>query len=159
TPGAISVSFVVAYIAQDKTQYTAYTTRSQTSPITGKTAIQAGADAGGRFDKIADGEYTYTFGTKLPANFERNSTHSILVYGSRNLTEFDFGTNFSDTVFTWVPAGTAVTKVRDVVRTATCNKCHVDLGLHGGARKSVEGCILCHQPQTTDPDTGNTVDL
>jgi OmcA/MtrC family decaheme c-type cytochrome len=58
-----------------------------------------------------------------------------------------------------VPDGSAVTTVRDVVRTETCNKCHLDMGFHGGSRKSVEVCILCHQPQTTDPDTGNTVDM
>ena len=47
TPGAVSVSFIAAYIPSDQTQYTAYTTRTQTSPITKVTAIQAGADSGG----------------------------------------------------------------------------------------------------------------
>lgn len=159
TPGTINTSFVVAYIPQDKTQFVAYTTRTQTSPITGKAAIQASSDTGGRYDRIAEGEYTYTFGTKLPANYDRTATHRILIYSSRNLTEFDFPTNYFDTTYTWVPAGGPVTKTRDVIRTATCNKCHQNLGEHGGSRKSVEGCILCHTPQTTDPDTGNTVDL
>ncbi|MBI3684304.1 MAG: OmcA/MtrC family decaheme c-type cytochrome [Acidobacteria bacterium] len=159
TPGIVNTSFVVAYIPQNQSQYTSYTTRVQTSPITGKSAVQAGSDTGGRYDKIADGEYLYTFGTKLATNFERNSTHTVLIYGSRNLSEFDLPTNYDDEVFTWVPSGAAVTKVRDMFRAAMCNKCHQDLGLHGGSRKSIEGCILCHQPQTVDPDTGNTVDM
>lgn len=159
TPGAVSTSFVVARIPADSNQYVSYTTRTQVSNINGRSAVQAGADAGGRYDKIADGEYGYTFGTRLPAGFDRTATHSILIFASRNLNEFDLGVNYFDTVFSWVPAGGAVTKVRDVVRTATCNKCHTEIGFHGGARRSVEGCVLCHTPQTTDPDTGNTVNL
>jgi hypothetical protein len=86
TPGVVSTSFVVAYIPQNGTQYIAYTTRTQTSPITGRSAIQAGADTGGRYEKIAEGEYAYTFGAKLPSGFDRTATHSVLIYGSRNLT-------------------------------------------------------------------------
>jgi hypothetical protein len=47
TPGAVSVSFIGAYIPKGQTQFVAYTTRAQTSPITKVTAIQAGADSGG----------------------------------------------------------------------------------------------------------------
>src|SRR3712207_6133387 len=36
TPGTVSVSFIAATIPSNATQYTAYTTRVQTSPITGK---------------------------------------------------------------------------------------------------------------------------
>lgn len=159
TPGTVASSFVVARIPQDSKWYLSYTTRTQVSPITGKSAVQAGADTGGRYERLAEGEYLYTFGTKLPTTFDRAATHTVHIYGSRNLSEFDLGTNYADTVFTWVPSGAAVTKVRDIVKSATCNQCHTQLGLHGGSRRSVEGCIVCHQPQTTDPDTGNSVDM
>ncbi|MFN7936009.1 MAG: OmcA/MtrC family decaheme c-type cytochrome [Bryobacteraceae bacterium] len=159
SPGVISLSFVAAYIPKDGTQYTAYTVRTQTSPINGRSAVQASADTGGTYTRIAEGEYTYTFGTKLPASADRTATHSILIYGARNLTEFDFGQSRADVVYTWVPAGGAVTNTRDVIRSATCNKCHTQLAFHGGNRRSMEGCILCHQPQTVDPDTGNSVDM
>jgi OmcA/MtrC family decaheme c-type cytochrome len=159
TPGTVSISFVLARIPADSDKYLAYTTRTATSPDNGAVAIQASSDSGGRFEKLADGEYAYTFATKLPAGFDRTATHSILAYSSRNLSEFDLGTNYFDTVFSWVPSGAAVTKVRDVIKTATCNKCHTDMGFHGGSRRSMEGCVMCHTPQTTDPDTGNTVDM
>ena len=55
TPGAVSVSFIAAYIPKGQTQFFAYTTRTQTSPITNATAIQAGADSGGTTKQIADG--------------------------------------------------------------------------------------------------------
>src|SRR5690349_7648135 len=45
TPGAISVSFVAAYIPKGQTQFFSYTTRVQTSPITNVSATQAGADS------------------------------------------------------------------------------------------------------------------
>lgn len=163
TPGTISVSFVAAYIPKGQTQFLAYTTRTQTSPITKVTAIQAGADSGGTTKQVADGEYIYTFKAKAasPAGgaFDPTLTHRIGAYGSRNLTEFDLGTDRDSDVLTWLPGGGPVTTTRDVIRTASCNKCHDSLVFHGGTRQGVDLCIMCHTPQTTDPDTGNTVDF
>ena len=164
TPGAVSTSFIAAYIPKGQTQFYAYTTRTQTSPITKVSATQAGTDTGGTYKVVGDGEYIYTFGIKAKgqngAAWDPTLTHRIGLYGSRNLTEFDLGTNFDDETMTWIPAGGAVpTNTRDVIRTPTCNKCHDSLAFHGGSRRSMELCIMCHTPQTTDPDTGNTVDM
>ena len=41
TPGSIDMSFVIAWYDGDLRQYTAYTTRVQTSPITGVSEEQA----------------------------------------------------------------------------------------------------------------------
>lgn len=158
TPGAVSTSFIAATIPAGQEQYTAYTTRSQKSPINGVTAIQAGTDAGGTYQQVGNGEYVYTFHTKAPATIDRTATHSIGVYSSRDLTGFDLGTFYADNVYNFVPNGAAVVTTRDVVRTEACNSCHDQLAAHGGARRDVQLCVLCHTPQTTDPDTGNTVD-
>jgi OmcA/MtrC family decaheme c-type cytochrome len=161
TPGAVTSSWVLAYIPKGKTQYVSYTTRTQTSPITGKSEVQAGSDSpAGTYEKVADGEYIYTFTKKLPAGYDKTVTHTVGLYGNRNLTEFDLGIYPDDLTYNFVPDGSKVTVTRDVIKTVTCNKCHQDLAAHGtGGRKSMEVCILCHQPQTIDPDTGNTVDM
>jgi OmcA/MtrC family decaheme c-type cytochrome len=133
------------------------------------TAIQSGADAGGTTAKVADGEYNYTFATKaVPFGggaFDKTITHTIGAYGSRNLTEFDLGTNYASTVFSFVPDGSKVTATRDVIKTASCDKCHGSVGFHGGSRRGMEICVLCHTATSAkantniDPDTGNTIDM
>jgi OmcA/MtrC family decaheme c-type cytochrome len=158
TPGAISLSFVAAYIPKGQEQYTAYTTRPASGPVIPSTN-QAGADSGGTFATVNTGQYTYTFKTKAPSGFDASVTTTIGIYGSRNLTEFNLGTDYASTTFNFVPNGSAVTTTRDVVRTATCDHCHDQLSAHGGSRRGVNLCVLCHQPQTVDPDTGNTVDF
>ncbi len=139
TPGVISASLIAATIPAGKTQYTAYTVSSRGG---------AGSDSGGVWQKLAPGEYLYTFKTKAPTNMDRGATHTIGVYARRDLREFDLDRPSTDDVFTFVPNGSPVTVVRDIVTTATCNGCHNNLTLHG-RRHSVELCILCHQPQTS----------
>jgi len=160
TPGAVTTSFVGAYIPKGQSQYVAYTTRTQTSPITNQSATQAAADTGGTYQQTGEGTYTYTFGRVLPNTYDQTTTHTVALYGQRNLAEFDLGTQVSNAVYSWVPDGSQVTVVRDVVRTETCNtKCHDPLALHGGSRREIKVCVTCHTPQTTDPDTGNTLDF
>jgi len=160
TPGAVSVRTIAAYIPKGQTQYVSYITRSVSSTLTKITATQATSDSGGTFSKVGEGEYVYTFATKAPAGFDRTVTHSIGIWASRDLSEFELDQlgNYAAAVYTFVPDGSKVTVTRDVVRTQSCNKCHDPLSAHD-ERKTMELCILCHTPQTTDPDTGNTVDM
>jgi OmcA/MtrC family decaheme c-type cytochrome len=169
TPGSISVSFLAAYIPKGQEQYTSYIVRTATAP-NGATATQAAADSGGTTQTVATGEYIYTYATKAPSGFDPTATNRIGIYGSRNLTQFGLGTNYADTTFDFVPAGGPPVP-RDVVRNADCNQCHglpngltsvtgsAGLAAHGGSRRSVQLCIICHQPQTSDPDTGNSLDF
>lgn len=159
TPGPVSLSLIAAVLPKNENRYTSYTTRVRVAAGTGKQATQAAADANGTFTQLGDGLYKYTFRTKAPAGFDRTATHTIGVYSSRNLTEYDLGTNYASTVFNFVPAGGTVTQTHDIIRTESCNGCHQDLNFHGGSRRGVEMCVLCHQPQTSDPVTGNVLDL
>jgi OmcA/MtrC family decaheme c-type cytochrome len=159
TPGTIGVSFLLAYMPKGQTQFVTYATRTRTSTDGKTTVTQASADSGGKSVQVADGEYIYTFGNKVPAAaFDATATHRIGAYGSRNLTEFDLGTFYDDSTLDFVPGGGKPVP-RDVVRTDSCNKCHDQLAHHGGSRRSVELCIMCHTPQTTEANTGNTVDM
>jgi OmcA/MtrC family decaheme c-type cytochrome len=168
TPGTVSSSFVLARIPKSGDHYQSYTTRTKTStwPATaGKRAKQAAADSGGTYQTIAVGEYVYTFATKLPADYERDATHSIGIYGSRNLSEFDLGTNYASApIYSFLPAGGTVTKIRDVINTNSCNACHDEINFHGGSRRGLPTCVLCHTPAYSDvtnvnPETNETMDM
>jgi len=167
TPGAVSTSFILAYLPAstkgEVTDYVAYTTRTTAvSPITGKTAVQAGADSGGATTPSGqlDGIYTYRFGTTLPSNYNAALTHTLGMYGRRDMREFGFSFYASNPIKNFKPNGSAVTQTHQVVLTSSCNQCHDPLALHGETgRREVEICILCHSPQTVDPDSGNTVDM
>jgi OmcA/MtrC family decaheme c-type cytochrome len=157
TPGTIGVSLVAATIPNNQEQYTTYTTRSATGSMLG-TIPQPGADSGGTTTNLNPGQYQYTFKTKAPSGFDVTATHTIGVYGSRNLTAFNLGTNFASTTFNFVPNGSKVTHTRDVIETASCNTCHDQLSAHGGSRRGMNMCVLCHTLQNTDPNTGETLD-
>jgi OmcA/MtrC family decaheme c-type cytochrome len=163
TPGAVSVSFLCAYIPKGQTQFYDYNSRVSAAATGTASATQASTDSGGTTKQVTDGEFIYTFKTKAvgvnSTAWDPTATHRVGIYGSRNLTEFDLGTNYASNTFTWIPAGGTPTNNRDVIRTASCNKCHDSLSFHGGSRLGIDLCIMCHQPQTTDPNTGNTLDM
>ncbi len=160
TEGSVSASFVLAFLSETDGvagQYTAYTTRTVTSPITDVTEVQADSDQGGTFEVIdkADGRYRYTFGASA-AGADMTLTHTVGVYATR---DFEGVRHVSNALFDFVPDGSDVQVLRELVTTETCNGCHGELSLHGDRRREIQLCTLCHQPQTVDPDTGNTVDF
>jgi hypothetical protein len=161
TPGPVNTSFILAYIPAFEEAYVAYTTRVQTSPITGDSVEQASTDSGGSYTELSVGTYRYKFGTQLPEGFDPNVTHTLGVYASRDLNEFQLGPYYANELKHFVPWGTSEPMPRDIVTTETCNgRCHNPLALHGGSRQEVGLCILCHNPtQGIDPDTGNSVDM
>jgi OmcA/MtrC family decaheme c-type cytochrome len=161
TPGALTINHILAWWDPVARHYTAYTTRTVTSPITNVSAIQAGTDSGGTFTDLELGHARYRFRTALPADFDRTKTHTLAIYATRATNaivgknyfenvEYDFRPDAAPVTETWA----AVTNVEQ-----SCNKCHNPLSAHGGSRQDVKLCVTCHQPQTVDPDTGNTVDF
>ena len=84
---------------------------------------------------------------------------TLAVYATRNLTDI-LGKNYYDNLeHDFRPDGQPVTDTWDKTTNAACNRCHNTLSAHGGSRQDIKLCVTCHQPQTIDPDTGNTVDF
>jgi len=160
TPGAVKVGMTLATIYNDHVseEYTSHITQTVTDPISGRTAKQGTLDSGGTFQQVAAGTYTYTFHTKI-AGFDPTATHSVGGQAERDLTQYGLGVQGIDDVYTWVPNGSPVTEVREVVGTPACNQCHNPLSAHGGARQKVAYCILCHNPDSSDAVTGNSLDM
>ena len=48
---------------------------------------------------------------------------------------------------------------REIAATETCNACHDNLAIHGGARFEMQECVTCHNPGSADANSGNTVDM
>ncbi len=157
TPGTISLSFLAAAIPQGQEQYVSYITKVATGAVIASTN-QPTADSGGTTVAGAPGQYTYTFKTKA-TGFDTTTTNTIGIYGSRNLTTYNLGTDYASTTFNFVPNGSPVVTTRDVIRNVSCDRCHDQLSAHGGSRRGITLCVMCHQPQNVDPNTGNLLDL
>ncbi len=158
TAGPISLSYIAAVLPKNQDEYTAYTTKVNSGPAVPSTN-QPGADAGGVTTNLGPGQYQYVFQTQAPAGFDQTATHTIGIYSSRDLSDYDLNTNYASTTFNFVPNGNPVTKVHDVIRTASCNSCHDQLSFHGGKRRGIEMCALCHTDQLVDTSTGSTLPL
>ncbi len=161
TEAPISVRFVLAWIDEDASgeplQYTAYTTKSQSNPITGQTVDQAAADEGGAFEELdfTTGTYRYTFNTQIIPQ-DRTKTHTVGAWAIRTLDDITYSAR---ALYDFLPAGGIPTTKREIVQTEHCNACHDPMEAHDDARRDVQLCILCHSPQSADPDTNNTVDF
>ncbi len=134
--------------------YECYTPR-EVSSSEGATALQ-GNYASGVNASIGGNRFTFTFNDPLPNDYDVTATHTVSAQIARSLDDLNF---YANPVFHFVPDGSDVTVRKEISTTETCNSCHNGLGLHGGGRREYVLCIMCHNPQSTDPDSGNTVDM
>ena len=136
-------------------------------------ALQANTEsaAAERLEFHQEGYYTYTFATDItdPAQtqgvaFEPGRTHRIAIQlsyvnaaGETVLVNpyFDF-TIDGDGKSVAVTDPNLTRKMADV---SSCNSCHEKLALHGGGRVDVQFCVMCHNPGTTDANSGNVLTL
>ncbi len=163
TPGAISTSFILAYYDAATREYTAYTTRNATavsgSPNAGATATQASTDSGGTYTELEMGHYTYKFAKVLPENYDKSRTHTVGMYASRNLVDILGKSYYANVEHDFRPDGGTITDKWDKIKDGACLNCHDPLALHGGSRRDVKLCVMCHSTQTSDPETKNSVDM
>lgn len=160
TEGTVAVGFALGQLAQNPdgtaAQYTAYTTRVQTTPDGMHSATQGALETTGTVAvvDVTKGQYTYTFAADVSA-YDPQRTQTII--GNATRTQADDATYLSVADLSVGPTATPV--VRQQVTDAACNGCHASLTAHGGHFTSTAQCVVCHQPQSSDPDTGNTVDF
>ena len=124
--------------------------------------IQGTSENNGTLVSHGDGTYTYTFATNvttvtspLAVAYEPGLTHRLAIQISGGDLPVANGT------YTWRPSdgATAGLLQRDIVQTASCNECHGKLAIHGGGRVEAKYCVTCHNPGSTDANSGNTVDF
>ena len=124
--------------------------------------LQGTSESNGTFVSHGDGTYTYTFATDitkvtnpLAVAYEPGLTHRLGLQISGGALPA------TNAVHTWRPADGATAGIfqRDIVQTASCNECHGKLAVHGGGRLEVQYCVTCHNPGSTDANSGNTVDF
>jgi OmcA/MtrC family decaheme c-type cytochrome len=112
-----------------------------------------------------DGSYTYSFATDItkatcPApctdaggkaldlSYQPGLTHRVGIQQANSAYPKASG------ILDFVPSGSGGTR-RDIVATATCNACHVQLTVHG-TRVDTRLCVSCHNPGSWVAGTPNT---
>lgn len=158
TPGKVTVSFVLAQLGVNSdgtpAQYTAYTKRTVNAapPYPTASATQAtteGVEANFEVVDVTQGSYKYKFAAPTTGHAAAQ-TQSVLAVAARTV---DGVQSFDRDLF-----HTGSLR-REEITEASCGSCHGTFSAHGGRYTKPEQCILCHSAQTSDPETGNTVDF
>ena len=109
------------------------------------------------------GLYTYTMTNKIPAGAVGSFTISI---EARNSVTLLPGTTIATVAtdaampvqFYFTVDKSAMVARRQVVSTAKCGACHVDLTfIHSGNRAGSQECVICHNPSLSDGTSGQSV--
>ena len=124
-------------LTQEFTHYVNYLTNASGLPT-----YDSGATASNYvLTDVASGTWTYTFNKKIPLGFPTDLTHTV---GAQIQRTYAGEALVANPTLDFVPNGSAVTTVREDVETAQCNACHNPLQAHGGGRREVKLCVLCH---------------
>ncbi len=129
-----------------------------TTPTTKAEPESVAAGTNGTLVDNGDGTYQYTFKKDITKDpkvvYDATLTHRV-GFEIRGLAQAN------NPIYTFQPSTGATTGIfsREIVETATCDNCHTMLNHHGGARVDTKYCVMCHNPGTTDPYSGNTLDF
>ncbi len=164
---AANIRFALAQLSpgvnRSSSEWQSYLTRSSNGVADAQGTTET-ATSGTWVDQ-GDGYYDYTFAENLSAYpggpaFDPLKTHRVAVEVRTDANGFMAArVPANNAPYDFVPAGGTPTFTRLIVDNSTCNACHDDLAFHGGGRVDVEYCVVCHNPSSTDEDTGNTVDF
>lgn len=129
-------------------------------------------DVGSASVRAEDGSYTYTFATPIPATYlaPYNDSDSFgpgdgelagqpLLGGTYTLGlyfvwDYEVGNDSyrdqGEVVHDFLLGGATTIDARSVVGLDNCNQCHTTLQAHGGRRRDVRLCVLCHTAGSED---------
>ena len=108
-----------------------------------------------------DGSYTYTFSFDINTVTEPVPVEYVPTLTHRVSFEIRGYAPVNNPIYDWRPSDNATSDLftREIAKTETCNVCHENLALHGGARFEMQECVTCHNPGSADANSGNTVDM
>lgn len=168
--GITQASFTVAKLVPgrdgDSNAWQSYINRVE-QPGTGdwpgtEPQVQAVGESNGTLQDNGDGTYRYTFATDISAvtapvavSYQPELTHLV----GLELGGAASGTNAT---YSFQPSSGRTSRIADrhIVAQETCGTCHgVSLNAHGGSRADAEYCVACHNPGSTDAQSGETVDF
>ncbi len=129
----------------------------------------AAADLVGQLSYNADGYYTYAFKADITdptktggVTYEPALTHRIAIQLSYNNAagqKVSVNPYYDFTIVDGKSVPVSANQTRKMTDVASCNSCHEKLALHGGGRVDTQFCVMCHNPGTTDPESGNVLTL
>lgn len=168
--GITQVNFTIAKLIPgqdgDSSTWQSYINRVE-QPGTGdwpgsEPRIQATSENNGVLQDNGDGTYRYTFSTDLTSvtspvavRYQPELTHLI----GMHLGGAASGAN---AIYTFQPSSGRIRNIADrrIVDQASCGSCHgPSLDAHGGSRVDAQYCAACHNPGTTDAQSGETLDF
>jgi OmcA/MtrC family decaheme c-type cytochrome len=129
----------------------------------------AAANLVGQLTYNPDGYYSYAFKTDIKditktsgVTYEPSLTHRVAIQLSyKNAAGATVLVNpyFDFTIVDGKAVPAVASKTRKMADVASCNSCHEKLALHGGGRVDTQYCVMCHNPGTVDPESGNNLDM
>ncbi len=178
-PTGTNVFFTYAKLVSDaaqNTQWTSYINREESTanppnntgpggtPVLAL-ALQANRQtATAALVNLGNGRYRYTFTSSgltttnlltAPVPYASNLTNRIAIQVSGG------GLIPVNRAHDFIPAGGVVSVTRNIATTASCLECHEsNFGFHdSSARVEVVYCVTCHNPGTTDANSGLSLDM
>jgi OmcA/MtrC family decaheme c-type cytochrome len=117
--------------------------------------------ASGELVESAAGTYLYAFALDITNVTEPEPVSYVPTLTHRVSFEIRGYVPVRNPAYDFRPADNAVSGLfmREIADIENCNVCHGNLVLHGGARFELQNCVTCHNPGSTDANSGNTVDM
>ncbi len=111
-----------------------------------------GSSANGALAPVTDGSdgrfaYTFPAGQEMPSPAE--GTYAVAMDARLRQNGVDYAA--ANPIHYEALSGTLLPR-RQVVDRNLCNRCHFELGGHGGQRTNVQYCVMCHNPNNTNDE-------